>query len=205
MASFTVAVGADRRAGANSRPTGVPPTAPQVRRGRRTLGEASADSQRRVGSGELKVLTRYRRMPNDANRCSRLPTGLARPVRGLQLCAGRPSASPDCHGKEGVDGSSPSEGFRNRATARFSCFRSGWDDHFRALPSEKGSSLAADRRCAALLHLAAASRLESKVPTRYTPGREPPSSQRGLFTAVGRRSRPRNCPSRTYRSGTRRG
>ena len=75
------------------------------------------------------------------------------------------------HGKEGVAGSSPAEGFRNRATARFSCFRSGSDDHFRELPSEKGSSMAADRCCAALLRLAAASRLESKVPTRYTPGR----------------------------------
>ena len=60
---------------------------------------------------------------------------------------------------------------RNRATARCSFFRSGSDDHFRALPSEKGSSMAADRRCAVLFRLAAASRLESKVPTRYTPGR----------------------------------
>ena len=34
------------------------------------------------------------------------------------------------HGKEGVDGSSPSEGSENRATARFSRFRSGSDDHF---------------------------------------------------------------------------
>jgi hypothetical protein len=29
------------------------------------------------------------------------------------------------HGKEGVAGSSPAEGFRNRATARFPCFRCG--------------------------------------------------------------------------------
>jgi NAD(P)-dependent dehydrogenase (short-subunit alcohol dehydrogenase family) len=35
------------------------------------------------------------------------------------------------HGKEGVAGSSPAEGFKNRAMARFSCFRSGSDDHFR--------------------------------------------------------------------------
>jgi hypothetical protein len=34
------------------------------------------------------------------------------------------------HGKEGVAGSSPAEGFRNRGTARFSCFRTGSDDHF---------------------------------------------------------------------------
>jgi hypothetical protein len=34
------------------------------------------------------------------------------------------------HGKEGVAGSSPAEGFENRAAARFSCFRSGSDDHF---------------------------------------------------------------------------
>ena len=31
-------------------------------------------------------------------------------------------ASPSLHGKEGVAGSSPAEGFRNRATARFSYF-----------------------------------------------------------------------------------
>ena len=34
------------------------------------------------------------------------------------------------HGKEGAAGSSPAEGFRNRATARFSHSRSGLDDHF---------------------------------------------------------------------------
>jgi hypothetical protein len=50
--------------------------------------------------------------------------GFARPVQGLWLCAGSPRASPDCHGKKGVAGSSPAEGFRNRTTARFSCFRS---------------------------------------------------------------------------------
>ena len=38
---------------------------------------------------------------------------------------------------------------RNRATTRFSCFRRGSDDHFRALPGEKGSGVAADGRCAA--------------------------------------------------------
>ena len=37
----------------------------------------------------------------------------------------------------------------NRATTRFSCFRSGSNDHFRALPSER-SSMAADGRCAAV-------------------------------------------------------
>jgi hypothetical protein len=36
------------------------------------------------------------------------------------------------HGKEGVAGSSPAEGFRNRAVARFARFRSGSDDHFPA-------------------------------------------------------------------------
>jgi hypothetical protein len=54
------------------------------------------------------------------------------------------------HGKEGVAGSSPAEGFRNRATARFSYSRSGSDDHFRTLPSEKWSSMAVDRRCVAV-------------------------------------------------------
>jgi hypothetical protein len=37
---------------------------------------------------------------------------------------------PDCHGKEGVAGSSPAEGFRNRVVPRFSRLRSGSDDHF---------------------------------------------------------------------------
>jgi hypothetical protein len=36
------------------------------------------------------------------------------------------------HGKEGVAGSSPAEGFASRATARFSRFRSGLGDPFRA-------------------------------------------------------------------------
>ena len=49
-------------------------------------------------------------------------------VQALWLCATNPGPWPDCHGKEGVAGSSPAEGFGNRATARFSCFRSGSDD-----------------------------------------------------------------------------
>jgi hypothetical protein len=42
-----------------------------------------------------------------------------------------PAAWPDCHGKEGVAGSSPAEGFENLVVARFSCLRSGSVDHFR--------------------------------------------------------------------------
>jgi len=49
--------------------------------------------------------------------------------------------SPDRHGKEGVAGSSPAEGFRILAAARFLCFRSGFDDHFHA--QQKGSPVAA--------------------------------------------------------------
>jgi hypothetical protein len=40
--------------------------------------------------------------------------------------------------------------FINRAKTRLSRFRSGSYDHFRELPSEKGSSMAAVRRCAAV-------------------------------------------------------
>ena len=78
----------------------------------------------------------------------------------------------NCHGKEGVAGSSPAEGLGNRVAARFSCFRSGSDDHFRALPSEKGSSVAADGRCAAVCATASRFCSRLKVPRRYTAGAE---------------------------------
>jgi hypothetical protein len=43
-----------------------------------------------------------------------------------ELAANRPIlAGSALHGKEGVAGSSPAEGLRNRAVARFSCLRSG--------------------------------------------------------------------------------
>jgi hypothetical protein len=58
----------------------------------------------------------------------------------VQVLCGPAQASPrqpGCHGKEGVAGSSPAEGFENRATARFSRFRSGSGDHFQG--QRKGS------------------------------------------------------------------
>jgi hypothetical protein len=70
--------------------------------GRNARREASTvSSQCRVGVGELKVLTRYRRMPNGADRCWQLRTRLAEPMQAFWLAAGRPRASRDCHGKEG--------------------------------------------------------------------------------------------------------
>ena len=51
-------------------------------------------------------------------------------MQALWPLAGRRAPRPDCHGKEGVAGSSPAEGFGNRATARFSYARSGSGDHF---------------------------------------------------------------------------
>jgi hypothetical protein len=75
----------------------------------------------RVGCGDLKVPRRCRRMPNGADRCRRLRTPRARPMRAFWLCAGHLRASPDCHGKEGVAGSSPAEGSRKpRDSAVFS-------------------------------------------------------------------------------------
>src|SRR5215216_1993134 len=73
-------------------------------------------------------------------------------------------------GKEGVAGSSPAEGFRNRATARFSCFRCGSADPFRTVPSEKGSSMAAGWLSAVAGGIAEHIPLVAKVPTRYTMG-----------------------------------
>jgi hypothetical protein len=68
------------------------------------------------------------------------------------------AAQPDRHGTEGVAGSSPAEGFRNRAAARFSSFWIGSADPFRVLLDEKGSGAAVSARCAVPLRLAAASR-----------------------------------------------
>ena len=53
-------------------------------------------------------------------------------------------SGPRVDGKEGVAGSSPAEGFRNRATARFSRFRIGSTDHF--LCQWKGSPFFEPRR-----------------------------------------------------------
>jgi len=84
-----------------------------------------------------KVPTRYRRGPDGADRCRPLPLCVTRPTQRFWPHAGRRKDAPDCHGREGVAGSSPAEGFGNRAIARFSHFRSGLRDHFRA--ERKGS------------------------------------------------------------------
>jgi hypothetical protein len=77
-----------------------------------------------------------RNLPMNAAGCwNRIPAF----TQALWLCTPPPKTLPDCHGKEGVAGSSPAEGFRNRATARFPYFRSGTGDHF--LAQRKGSSV----------------------------------------------------------------
>jgi hypothetical protein len=74
-------------------------------------GQASTASRNRGRCGDLKVPTRYRRMPNGADWCRWLQTGASWPLQAVWLCAGRPRVPPDYHGKEGVAGSSPAEGF----------------------------------------------------------------------------------------------
>ena len=56
------------------------------------------------------------------------------------------------------------------ALQRGSLIRSGSDDHFLALPSEKGSSMAADGRCAAVGCARERVPISATVPTRYTRG-----------------------------------
>ena len=68
-----------------------------------------------------------------ADRCVTLLATAVSPFRGLcrsSAAGARCGCWPDCHGKEGVAGSSPAEGFGNRATVRFSHFQSGSGDHF---------------------------------------------------------------------------
>jgi hypothetical protein len=109
-----------------------------------------------------------RNLPMDAVGCrNRIP----RREQGLWLCALARERLPDCHGKEGVAGSSPAEGFTNRAAARFSCFRSGSRDHF--LSQER---VTAPTRSGTLGRLRIANSPRSltcgrlEVPTRYTSG-----------------------------------
>jgi hypothetical protein len=106
--------------------------------------------------------------------------------------------SPDCHGKEGVAGSSPAEGFRNRATARFPHFRSGSYDHFRTLPGEKGSSMPDDGRCTAVCASAQHVLLWPKVLTRYMPGGISFATVPGIPNGLG--PRPRVRPARAQPS-----
>jgi hypothetical protein len=51
-------------------------------------------------------------------------------LQALWRLSGPTADQANCHGKEGVAGSSPAEGFTNRAAARFSCSWSGSGDLF---------------------------------------------------------------------------
>jgi hypothetical protein len=64
-------------------------------------------------------------VPIVARRCRRFPFERFSVSAGLSCYRCAFGSWPDCHGKEGVAGSSPAEGFRNRAVARFSCLRRG--------------------------------------------------------------------------------
>jgi hypothetical protein len=117
------------------------------------------------------------RYSRGTGRCISVPIGAADcsasvspRVQALWLCVSHRDDGPDCHGKEGVAGSSPAEGFGNRATARFSPLRSESADPFRAVPNEKWSSVAAGGHCAAVGGSAEQLPLSAKVPRRYTLG-----------------------------------
>jgi hypothetical protein len=96
-------------------------------------------------------------------RCPRHPRGTGE-CRSLRTCAAScgvsvtrvrrrfgsasdPEDAPDCHGKEGSPVRVRQRALEPHYRAVFS-FRSGSADPFLALPSEKGSSIAAGRRCA---------------------------------------------------------
>jgi hypothetical protein len=76
--------------------------------------------------------------------------GFAQPVQGLWLCAGSPRALPDCHGKEGVAGSSPAGGLRNPCFGAVFLFRSGLEDPSYRLRAGSGRTWARGRLCAAI-------------------------------------------------------
>jgi hypothetical protein len=103
------------------------------------------------------------------------------------------------HGKEGVAGSSPAEGSRNRAIARFSYFRSGSGDHF--LSQRKGSPVRSDTRGAR------GARCTSDAPVRHA--RPEAGNERAPFLAAGgvapidhrSRSRPRAAAANTRSRG----
>jgi hypothetical protein len=94
----------------------------------------------------------------------------------------------DCHGKEGVAGSSPAEGFRNRSTARFSCFRTGSGDHFldkgRGRRSESGSGSADQSCCGAPLTRARAARIVGSSLGRVPSGHRSISATADLASRI---------------------
>ena len=168
IAPPAVAVVADRRPSEIAPQNRRTPMVPQARRPAMRAGEAStAAGQKRGGCGDLKVLTRYRRMPYGADWCRWLPTGIILPLQDF----GSGRGLRERRGTAMVRKGSPVR-VRQRALQPLyravSCFRSGSDDHFerfRARRVEHGRQLALRRgwRDAELPLLA-------KVLTRYTPG-----------------------------------
>jgi hypothetical protein len=113
------------------RGTGAPPTVPQGAPAARRAVRVSRRPARIVSAA---AISRYSR-GTGGRRPVRIGAGGCRPAsaarcRHFGSAKGRPRASQDCDGMEGVAGSSPAEGFANRAAARFSRFRSGSADHF---------------------------------------------------------------------------
>ncbi len=86
-------------------------------------------------------------VPIVASHCWRLPYHRFAVFAGLSAAGARFGSWPHCHGKEGVAGSSPAEGFAHRTTAWFSCFRSRSTDPF---PGDKRSTAAVGGRCGVL-------------------------------------------------------
>jgi hypothetical protein len=90
------------------------------------------------------------------------------PVAGHFTQPAMGGSSPRVDGKEGVAGSSPAEGFGNRAMARFSRFRSGLGDAFRV--QRRGQSLPSASAAPGVDGSRGVASSRPKVPTRYRPG-----------------------------------
>jgi hypothetical protein len=110
---------------------------------------------------------------------------IRRPRRqfGLLSAAGKPTRTAMV--RKGSPVRVRQRALENCAAARFSCFRSGSGDHFRALPGEKWSSMAANERCAAIRAIAERVAFRLKVPRRYTGSAEslsrlPANRRRGV-------------------------
>jgi hypothetical protein len=91
-------------------------------------------------------------------------------MQGLWLLALRRSSQQTAMVRKGSPVRVRQRALKNRAKTRFSRFWSGSYDHFRAPPSDKGSSMAAGRRCAAVRWTVGRFPFSAKVPTRYTTG-----------------------------------
>jgi hypothetical protein len=135
-----------------------------------------------AGGSSAEVPTRYRRMPEPADSCGLLQDAGNGPEQALPRSGARRANERDCHGKEGVAGSSPAEGFENRAAARFSCFRGGSGDHFQR--QGKGSPVrlkrgrplqaAARRRSRERARQPSSAAQSARVPGGYRSVEEPP-------------------------------